>query len=646
MKTNGQAPLRSSLRHLDPETIREDVRTETRNREVRLPPVSTYRWWARRTEAINGAIVDAFSLDRGRPLVVSDPFAGGGVIPLSVILRGHAVYAQDLNPWAAHGLAAMLGLVGVSDELNRAANALEERSRELVEKAYGTSFSDGTPAHVSHTFRVATAACTNCGERARLFPHALISLKRRKEREEPAAFLACPAGHLFEADSDHASSCAECGREVDPSADYTSRRLVRCLACGHEDRMDERAVTGSWDWEVVLVERAAGRQRELAYPTPTELEQATSKSWTPERDLGPIPTGQETRVLLRHGFARWHDLYPRRQRYVLEGLLRETGRVTKNANARRALELAIIGSAEMAGLLSRWDRFYLKSYESMAGHRFNFTTFAAEPNVWGAEASGRGTVSRRVRLLAKAADWMHERVSDSFVVEGPVGGGRRCKATLGANAALVVEGTSERQLLSDGVVDLALTDPPYHDDVQYGELSLPLRAWAGLSLEELGGEALVKGAGVAASAAGYEELLARIFSETRRTLRDDGHLVFSYANREPEAWAALFSALQTAGFRSVGYAVLHSENETDVAKRGVRACTLDFVMDLAPDSIRPVLHWKPTHEPETVEEEFLELIGRAFLRIGDLSDAWRASFIEELRGSSFLAQRSRDAIPT
>ena len=55
----------------------------------------------------------------------------------------------------------------------------------------------------------------------------------------------------------------------------------------------------------------------------------------------------------------------------------------------------------MAGLLSRWDRYYLKSYESMAGHRFNFTTFATEPNVLGAnwgttEAIEQNQVRRRL----------------------------------------------------------------------------------------------------------------------------------------------------------------------------------------------------------------------------------------------------------
>ena len=73
-------------------------------------PVSTYRWWARRTEAVNGSIIDAVSADKPGRMVVSDPFAGGGVIPLAAVMRGHSVYAQDLNPWAAAGLASMLAL--------------------------------------------------------------------------------------------------------------------------------------------------------------------------------------------------------------------------------------------------------------------------------------------------------------------------------------------------------------------------------------------------------------------------------------------------------------------------------------------------------------------------------------------------------
>src|ERR1022692_655760 len=81
---------------------------EVRNREIHLPPVSVYRWWARRTEAVFGGILDAFFSNRSGSGLVVDPFSGGGVIPLAAVIRGHSVYAQDLNPWATQGLAGML----------------------------------------------------------------------------------------------------------------------------------------------------------------------------------------------------------------------------------------------------------------------------------------------------------------------------------------------------------------------------------------------------------------------------------------------------------------------------------------------------------------------------------------------------------
>ncbi len=205
-----------------------------------------------------------------------------------------------------------------------------------------------------------------------------------------------------------------------------------------------------------------------------------------------------------------------------------------DAAVQAALRMAIIGSTEMAGHLSRWDRWYLKSYEAMAGHRFNLTTLAVEPNVWGTEVSGRGTVLRRLGHLVRAAEWLHSRTGGPLTVELCRIGDTDTLAEMPKAAVRVVEGSSERMLLASQSVDLVLTDPPYHDDVQYSELSLPLRAWAGLDNGVLAGEAVVNATtGQLTGVGQYEQLLTRIYSESRRVLREDGHLIFSYANRAP-----------------------------------------------------------------------------------------------------------------
>jgi len=629
-------PMRSMLRHLDTGAVSPAARRETRNREVHLPPVIVYRWWARRTESVFGAIIDALSKDHPGQLLVADPFVGGGVIPLAAVLRSHRVYAQDVNPWATFGLATMLALPEAAD-IRTAAERLHKLAEPLLQAAYGTTLSDGSPALIAHTFRVATAECSRCKTRARLFPHALVSLLQRKERGQVHAFLACPAGHLFLGRVDRTRICDTCRAHTDPNAAYTRGRFVVCQTCGHSERLEERVRSGSWKWEVILVERASRRRREIAVPSPGEIAQAEAPQWAPTRDLGTIPYGKETRVLLRHGFGCWADLYPRRQRAVMETLLAMCDNATNDEAVRHTLRMAIYSTAEMAGLLSRWDRWYLKSYEAMAGHRFNFTTLTAEPNVWGTDSSGRGTVARRLQRYAKAAAWLRDRISRRLVIETSLANSREWPPPPLSADVRVVLGSSEQIVMPDESVDLVLTDPPYHDDVQYDELSLLLRAWARLPADRLQNEAVVNDrTGRSVPSGDYRRLLTRIFAEARRILRPEGHLVFSYANREPQAWVDVLRAVQQAGLRAVGYTIVHSENETDYAKRGVGACTLDIILDLVSLGDRAVEQWSPTTPPSGPEEDFLRTVGDTFLQLGELRDGWETAFVDILRASHFL----------
>ena len=170
-------PKHSVLSHIDPATVSEQARAESRNREVHLPPISTYRWWARRTGAVTSALLQGATKTLGRKmLTVGDPFAGGGVIPLIALGQGHTMLASDINPWAAHGLEATLKLPPPA-AIAAAATRLTRRAAPLVAAAYGSG--DST---IAHTLRVAVAPCTACGIAARLFPFATVSLLKRRDR--------------------------------------------------------------------------------------------------------------------------------------------------------------------------------------------------------------------------------------------------------------------------------------------------------------------------------------------------------------------------------------------------------------------------------------------------------------------------------
>jgi hypothetical protein len=627
-----RAATGSILAAFDPATVSERARRESRNREVHLPPLGTFRWWARRTGAVNEAVLAAASKVLGRErLDILDPFAGGGTIPLVALRAGHSVYTQDLNPWAAEGVRRMLSLPDPV-ALASAYDVLAVLARPLLEEAYATETSTGEPASVAHTYRVAVGRCGECGHEHRQFPYSLITLLHRKERQRPEAFLACVNGHVFEGRADKRCACPHCRSQVDPTALYTPRRVVTCPACGAQERLSERASRPGWRWEVVLVERAGAGGREFSLPTDHEIELAETTEfalptvreieqaetgWQPSRELGTIPDGAETRVLLRHGFEDWKDLYPARQRAVTEALLILAAEASDDEDTVAALRMAIVGTTEFAGHLSRWDRFYLKCNDGTAGHRFNFSTFVPEINVWGVRAMGRGTFTRRIKAMEKAAHWLSEHVEDPHF-----------EVACGDSAEIDVE---------SGRFDLALTDPPYHDDVHYGELSLPFRAWAELPVADLKGEASSNTATkVNTDRESYADSLERIFRETFRVLRADGRLIFSYANHEPEAWVALFSALQHSGFHAVGCVAVHAENETDFKKRDVNSCNDDILLELTtmpPD--------RPCFLPADVEDPFLNAVMKLFSQVGALAGEWEQGALTQLKQAREARSSSR-----
>lgn len=625
--------LCSPLRHLDLELVNELSKRETRSRETVLPPISVFRWWARRTSAVHSHILDAVKRDIGRRLLVADPFAGGGVIPLTALVKGHRAYAQDIDPWAAHGAYSMLSLPD-PDEIREVSSALRSRVQDLLSEAYeGTS--QGESTHTVHTFRVAMHICDVCSTEQALFPYAMVTRLKRRERESAEAYLACPAGHLFRAIHTEIHKCPVCARKTDPDQAYLRGRVIECAGCGAKQSLAVTMESGH-RWKVVLVERSAGRSRTIDIPTADELDQADAR-WQVPRDLGAIPPGKETRVLLRHGFHRWTDLYPARQLHVTQHLLDEVSSVNARREVLAAVQLAIVGCTEMAGHASRWDRFYLKSYEAMARHRFAVTTFAVEPNVWGCNGYGRGTVERRLLSLIRASEWLRANgIRPNKVARRVMADTHPVDIGLGRGLdALVVEGSSRNMLLPSGRTDLILTDPPYHDDIQYSELSGLLRAWSGLDDGPIEGSVVAQGLG---RDAGYEELLLEIFLECRRVLRPAGHLIMSFANRELAAWEALINALQRAGFLGSGFAIVHGENETDYAKRGGRHYTDNLLIDVVkpPSGTAVLRRWAPS-DPIGSEAEFLHAVGRTLLDLGGLNPNWRDQLKDAHTASAFLS---------
>ena len=126
---------------------------------------------------------------------------------------------------------------------------------------------------------------------------------------------------------------------------------------------------------------------------------------------------------------------------------------------------------------------------------------------------------------------------------------------------------------ADAGFDLICTDPPYYDAIPYSDLMDFFHVWLRRALWGLSpaidaafetplgpkwnaaandGELIDDAARFdgdrAASKRNYEDGMARAFSRFHAALRDDGRLVIVFANKSPDAWETLVSALIRAGF--------------------------------------------------------------------------------------------------
>lgn len=594
------------LSEVDWNAVRQGVRTETKSREDYQPLISLFRWWARRPHTLIGALLDAsaVSVEEG---VVLDPFSGGGTVAIEAARRGLPIYAQDLNPWAAWGLRVCL--TPVCPEALRAAG---DQLLAQLRSAEGWRYQlDPRTPPVAHTFRVRAHRCGTCRVEYWDFPYALLSMASRSA-EEGHAFFGCRrcgavGAHRAEAGRPR---CSQCEYEL------VDRPLRWCPSC----RCVTDTVAGG-RWAVVLVQRynevRDGRVVYLETPTPEEMKARGPNGHIPGALNSPIGRGMETVRLTRAGFRMWSDLYPRRQLQVLLSAARMVKGMDVAQSIRDRLTLCVAGTTEMPGHLCRWDRFHPKVFEALSNHRYSFDGMAVEPNPLA--PVGRGSLERRIRASVTAAEWALANLPVGMSVRYAVA--KQGMSLRRSASCTVVQGSSERILLNDGAASVVITDPPYYDSVQYGELASLFLAWTkAMGTSSRCGtfrsrEEAVPNRRRRTGLAAYERKLNSVFGECARALRPNGKLVLTFHCTDLRAWWALGHSLHRNGFRIGALVAAETENGADHAKRGTRA----FVCDLLIECVRGGASSRPRiiRIPQTPEQRELIRMGLAMAETGD-----------------------------
>ena len=559
----------SVLSGMDWSGLEAVVERQQRRREVDRPTISDFRWWARRSSTLMGSIIDAAAEGVPGPMSISDPFSGGGTVAVEALLRGHNVYAQDLNPWAITGLR--VSTMPVDAEAFRAAADAVLDELDRGSDSYAATCELHEHSITSATFRVRVVKCTGCSEDVFAFPYGMVTLASRNSAETHGFFGCTGCGEVTRSSlSASDRRCRSCRRRLaPPHQQLQPGRKMTCPHCHCDFNVLDHQMAR---WKVTLIRRACvdangKRIRHFAYPRTTDLARA-AVSTCPY--LGPlaenIPDGIETRILRRAGFRTWADLFPNRQLMALLQAADLCSTVQDDAHIRERLLLGVAGAFEMAGHLCRWDRLYPKAFEAMANHRFAPVGFACEINLLGSD--GRGTLRHRLDNLYRSANWL-----------------RKHQPTKRSRPDQFVCGSSEVQQARDGQIDLILTDPPYLGAVQYGELAkllvvsadrtglIPARTRPDSSAEAVSNR--VRGQGYQE----YQAILTSVFKESARTLKAEGRMILTFRHNDLRAWFALATALRTAGFFVTHTAVVHAENSSDFSKQKDGSFTKDLLIE-------------------------------------------------------------------
>ena len=318
----------------------------------------------------------------------------------------------------------------------------------------------------------------------------------------------------------------------------------------------------------VVVKGQAGKEYRL--PTDADLSAARVEVEDLDALYGGIPFGLPNEPTPKagagasrafavdgYGFDTWRALFTDRQLLVLGTFIRAIRCCAEAMHDSKEWREALV--AYLATSISRLaDRCCMQATWQNDSDKIR-NTFArfTLPMVWDfAEAC---PLTDTTGSFIQAVEWI------ARVVE-------HAQAATERAPAPTVSHQSVSKVQPDGF-DLICTDPPYYDAIPYSDLMDFFQVWLrrtlhGLSPDtdaafaeplgpkwdaeagdgELIDDASRFGGDRRASKRSYEDGMARAFSRFCDALRDDGRLVLVFANKSPDAWETLVSALIRAGF--------------------------------------------------------------------------------------------------
>ena len=547
-----------------------------------------------------------------RGVTVLDPTAGGGSVPFELVRLGLEALANDLNPVATlieratvewprtHGVAIRALVEEIGAEFtervrNRLTWAFPEEPREdtrpdgyLWARTVSCPYCDGL-VPLSPNWRLASD-----GTGVRLNPHlggGPGTEGRVCTFEIVTSVQEQSAGTV--ARGDGTCPYADCGRVIDGD---------EIKAQAQAGRMGEQLFAVVYK-ERVLTTTKTGRTREkwvrrYRAPRPEDDNSAEIRARLAEKlpeweafDIVPsekFPEVSNDQRPIQYGMPLWRDLFSARQLLchgtsveVFREMLEADQAGGKLTDVRRAaygyLALSLDKLRDYNSRMTRWHVGRQVMVNTFDRHDFSFKWSYAE---------------MAPLIVGLGYDWALKQtakcIGELVALVGPDAnddaGGLFAEAATDTRPrppiTITCKPGDSLDHIADGTIDLVVMDPPYYDNVMYAELSDFFYVWlkrtAGHVFPELfrshltdkDNEAVAnparfrdqKGAKALAER-DYQERMASIFAECRRTLKADGLMTLMFTHKATGAWDALTKGLMDAGFAITASWPINTEAE-------------------------------------------------------------------------------------
>ena len=487
-----------------------------------------------------------------------DPFAGTGNLIFPAAELGLDVTCSDYNPLAhmiERGILSIPASSGadLASKFEDAANHIIDEVEREVGKFY-------TSHNLAYLW-VWCIRCIHCNQRVPLLNQMYISKKKK------IGFKITP--------STNKDFVVEIDRNISESdgKKFTQKGgKVQCISCGNttspNDMRDDIAKRKDKEMIAIQIQRSGRQGRDYILPSKDDhvLYQKASRYIKNQYDDKISQTIPTEKILAGHrkqntlwlfGITHWNEFYSDRQLLILSTLVKTIQSYCNDSTDPDMSAIRVYLAFLVAQLVNNysygviWNSSGDKPEHTLTPRQPRIVYNLAEINPF---VKVRGSLRNNVKNIVNAIKFC-----------------TRLKKPVTCNLESVTTPSTKQY-------DLIITDPPYGDDVQYGELSEFLYLWvyrilnddalpARAPLDEDFCESWGRFGDKKIASKFFEKGLEKSFQSLNQKLKDDGLLAVFFAHSSIQAWNQLLSALRAGNFRVISSYALHTESKDNPLAR-------------------------------------------------------------------------------